>query len=50
VLTAFSEVRIHEPEYPLTDEGKAAKMSLMEELGGVERDLEALRQEHGLDY
>jgi len=25
-------------------------MSLMEELGGVERDLEALRQEHGLDY
>jgi len=25
-------------------------MSLMEELGGVERALEALRQEHGLDY
>jgi len=33
----------------LTDEGIAAREVLLEEIETVEHDLEAIRQEHGLD-
>ena len=33
----------------LTDEGIAAREGLLEEIEVIERDLEAIRQEHGLD-
>jgi hypothetical protein len=32
----------------LTDEGIVAREALLEELEGIERDLEAIKQEHGL--
>jgi hypothetical protein len=33
----------------LTDDGMAAREVLLEEIEAIERDLEAIRQEHGLD-
>jgi translation initiation factor 2B subunit (eIF-2B alpha/beta/delta family) len=33
----------------LTDDGMAAREVLREEIEAIERDLEAIRQEHGLD-
>jgi hypothetical protein len=33
----------------LTEEGIVAREVLLEELEGIERDLEAIKQEHGLD-
>jgi hypothetical protein len=33
----------------LTDQGIAAREALLEEIEAIERDLEAIRQEHGLD-
>jgi len=33
----------------LTDEGKAAREVLLGQIEAIERDLEAIRQEHGLD-
>jgi hypothetical protein len=33
----------------LTDQGIAAREALLKEIEAIERDLEAIRQEHGLD-
>jgi hypothetical protein len=33
----------------LTDQGIAAREALMEEIEAIEQDLEAIKQEHGLD-
>jgi hypothetical protein len=33
----------------LTDEGRVAREVLLEEIEAIEQDLEAIRQEHGLD-
>jgi len=33
----------------LTDDGRAAREVLLGKIGAIERDLEAIRQEHGLD-
>jgi hypothetical protein len=33
----------------LTDQGIAAREALLEEIEAIEQDLEAIRQEHGLD-
>jgi septation ring formation regulator EzrA len=35
-------------DHHLTDEGIVAQEALLEELEGIERDLEAIKQEHGL--
>jgi hypothetical protein len=35
-------------DHHLTDEGIVAREALLEELEGIERDLEAIKQEHGL--
>ena len=37
-------------DHNLTDKGKAARESLLSELEEIERDLEAVRQEHRLGY
>jgi hypothetical protein len=33
----------------VTDQGIAAREALMEEIEAIEQDLEAIKQEHGLD-
>jgi hypothetical protein len=33
----------------LTDQGTAARETLLEEIEAIEQDLEAIRQEHGLN-
>jgi hypothetical protein len=38
---------INEDRY-LTDQGKAARKVLLEEIEAIEQDLEAIKQEHGL--
>jgi hypothetical protein len=36
-------------DHHLTDEGIVAREVLLEEIEAIEQDLEAIRQEHGLD-
>jgi hypothetical protein len=33
----------------LTEQGTAAREALLEEIEGIEQDLESIRQEHGLE-